>query len=253
MPSKPRGSNALNKEALSDSGLPLYLRLARHLMDLIESNHFGADGALPAERDLAAHFEVSRVTVRKALQVLGHKGLLDKRQGAGTFVRNNPRVEQKLSTLTSFSEDMVSRRLTAGSRWLDRSIGRATPEETLNLGISPGTTVSRLHRLRLADGVPMAIELSVLPARFLPEPGLVIGSLYEHLRQVGFVPHRALQRLKAARARHDEAKLLSLEEGAPILYIERRTMLEDGTPLEFVRSQYRGDIYDFVVELNLNP
>jgi Transcriptional regulators len=248
----PTAHAPLDREALPAPGLPLYLRLARHLHTLIDANTIGNDGILPPERDLANRFGLSRVTVRKALQELESQGLLDIRHGAGSFIRHNPRVEQKLSTLTGFSEDMVSRGMVASARWISRSTGQATPEEALSLDLSPGSMVSRLKRLRLANGVPMALEHSVLPARYLPDPMQLDGSLYEYLRQNGIAPFRALQRLKAALAENQEAALLELKSGSPVLYIERRTTLENGAPLEFVKSHYRGDVYDFIVELNLN-
>lgn len=230
--------------------LPLYLQLARRLRGMIADGQ--GDGALPSERELAERFGVSRVTVRKALRELIAEGLLHQRQGAGTFVNRSPHVEQRLSALTSFSEDMQSRGMEAGSRWLSRTVAVATPEEAMALGLPPGAKVARLHRLRLAGGVPMALELATLPLRFLPNPQEVTGSLYAVLRQNGFPPHRALQRLTALCLTPDQAALLDVPEGTAALYIERRTMLEDGTPLELVRSQYRGGVYDFVVELNLS-
>lgn len=250
------GVEALDRDALSSElPLPLYLQLARYLRGQIISGRFGHRDALPGERELAERFSVSRVTVRKALKELLDEGLLQQRQGAGTFVNRsanpNPYVEQRLSTLTSFSEDMGSRGFSVGSVWLNRTMSVATPEETLALGLSPGSTVSRLQRLRTANGIPMAVELSVLPTRFLPSPDEVQGSLYETLRRRGFTPYRALQRLSAVKLTAEQAEQLDVPEGAAALYIERRTMLEEGTPLEFVRSQYRGDSYDFIVELNL--
>ncbi|WNG45937.1 GntR family transcriptional regulator [Archangium minus] len=254
MSSHPSGADDLDGQALSsDLPLPLYLQLARYLRGQIVSGKFGHRDALPGERELAERFSVSRVTVRKALKELLDEGLLEQRQGAGTFVNRgqNPYVEQRLSTLTGFSEDMGSRGLVAGSVWLNRKVAVATPEEALALGLSPGATVCRLQRLRTANGAAMALELSVLPTRFLPDPSEVKGSLYETLRNRGFTPYRALQRLSAIQLPADQAEQLGVPEGAAALYIERRTMLEDGTPLEFVRSQYRGDSYDFIVELNL--
>jgi GntR family transcriptional regulator len=97
----------------------------------------------------------------------------------------------------------------------------------------------------------MALELAVIPTRFLPDPSEVQGSLYDTLRRRGYTPHRALQRLTAVKLTAEFAEQLGVPEGAAALYIERRTLLEDGTPLEFVRSHYRGDAYDFIVELNL--
>lgn len=252
MPTAAAAAAPFDPGALSDSlPLPLYLQLARHLRDLIVTGRLADQDALPGERELAEAFGVSRVTVRKALRELIAEGLLRQRQGAGTFVNRSPHVEQRLSALTSFTEDIGARGFMPGSAWLNRSVAVATPEEAMALGLRPGAEVARLHRLRLADGTPLAIELSALPTRFLPDPSVVQGSLYETLRGRGFPPFRALQRLSAIRLPADQAALLQVPDGAPALYIERRTFLEDGTPLEFVRSHYRGDAYDFVVELSL--
>src|SRR3954454_745334 len=242
----------LDKDELSSElPLPLYLQLARYLRNFIVPGKLGHRDALPSERQLSQRFAVSRVTVRKALRELSEEGLLEQIQGAGTFVNRAPHVEQRLSTLTSFSEDMASRGLVAGSRWLHRTVSVATPEEALALGLSPGATLSRMQRLRTANGAPMALELAAIPTVFLPDPEAVEGSLYDALRARGYSPFRALQRLTAVRLTTDQAAQLGLAEGAAALYVERRTMLEDGTPLEFVRSQYRGDAYDFIVELSL--
>ncbi|MDR3438263.1 GntR family transcriptional regulator [Telmatospirillum sp.] len=241
-----------DKSALSsDSPLPLYLQLARHLRRLMQEGRLDALGALPSERDLAESFGVSRVTVRKALHQLTGEGLLSQRQGAGTFITPAPHVEQRLSMLTSFTDDMQSRGLTAGSRWLEYSVAVATPEEALALDLSPGTTVSRLYRQRLADEVPVAVELAVIPTSFLPDPSIVTGSLYEKLEELGYPPFRALQLLRAVILPPELAPLLDIKAGSAALYIERRTLLESGRPVEFVRSHYRGDIYDFLVELSL--
>jgi GntR family transcriptional regulator len=236
----------------SGDALPLYLQLARHLRRNIVDGTLAETEALPSERDLAERFGVSRVTVRKALHELSREGLLSPRQGAGTFVSAPPHVEQRLSALTSFSEDMASRGLRSDSRWIARAVGVASSDEVLALGLTPGERVCRLHRLRLADGLPMAEELAVVPTRYLPHPGAVGASLYDALRERGFPPHRALQRLKAIQLSVERAALLEAPVGSPALYIERRTLLRDGAPLEFVRSHYRGDAYDFVVELSLS-
>jgi GntR family transcriptional regulator len=241
-----------DKDVLSSElSLPLYLQLARYVRGLIVGGKLGHRDALPSERELAERFEVSRVTVRKALRELSEEGLLEQIQGAGTFVNRAPHVEQRLSTLTSFSEDMASRGLVAGSLWLHKTVTVATPEEALALGLSPGATVSRMQRLRTANGAPMALELAAIPTVFLPDPQSIEGSLYDTLRARGFTPYRALQRLTAIRLTAEQAVQLGVAEGSAALYVERRTMLDDGTPLEFVRSQYRGDAYDFIVELSL--
>src|SRR5690242_20982165 len=123
------------------SSLPLYQQLQRALRQAIESRVLNPDDALPAERDLARDFKVSRITVRKALDGLVDEGLLMRRQGSGTFVC--ARVEKNFSKLTSFSEDMRARGRTPRSAWLRKSTGTVTPEEALTLRASPGTPVFR--------------------------------------------------------------------------------------------------------------
>jgi GntR family transcriptional regulator len=204
--------------------------------------------ALPPERDLAADFAVSRITVRKALDALVADGLLIRKQGAGTFVIG--RVEKQFAKLTSFSEDMAARGQTPRSQWLLRASGTVTPEESLTLGLSPGAPVYRFHRIRFADELPMAIEYSTIPGFGLVSETAVEDSLYVALQAAGNRPTRALQRLRAVLFDEQRAQLLGVEPGAPGLYIERRSFLDDGRVIEATQSWYRGDAYDFVAELN---
>ncbi len=215
----------------------------------MEQGAINPGDALPSERDLAAELGVSRVTVRKALRRLVEEGLLIQQRGAGTFVAS--RVDQPLSKLTSFTEDVSSRGMSPGVTWLDRSTGTAMPEEALALNLSPGAKVSRLYRIRLANGNPMCVEQATLPRHMLPDPTVVETSLYATLAKLGRHPVRALQRLRAELLNMEHARLLQVAPGTPCLYIERRSFLAEGHPVEFVRSHYRGDSYDFIAELRL--
>ena len=118
---------------------------------------------------------------------------------------------------------------------------------TLGLGIDE--LVLRFARVRTADGEPLAIERAVVPARFLESPDAVGTSLYAALEAQGHRPVRGLQRIQAGLATPEEARLLSIAPHAAILRIERRSFLPDGSPVEFTRSAYRGDRYDFVTEV----
>jgi len=227
---------------------PLYQQLQRALRDAIAGNRLAADEALPPERDMAEEFGVSRITVRKALDALVAEGLLNRRQGAGTFVA--ARVEKNFSKLSSFTEDMISRGRRPESVWLSRSAGTVTPEESLTLGLSPGAQIYRFNRIRYADGSPMALEYSTVPGFSLPSENAVEESLYEALDKHGSRPARALQRLRAVLFTAERARLLGVPDGSPGLLIERRGFLRDGRPVEFTQSYYRGDAYDFVAELN---
>ncbi|PTD26269.1 GntR family transcriptional regulator [Sphingomonas fennica] len=227
---------------------PLYQRLQDALRGAIEQQLLKPQQALPPERDLASDFAVSRITVRKALDGLVAEGLLNRRQGAGTFVAG--RVEKQFSKLSSFSEDMATRGRTPSSKWLSRSEGAVTPDESLTLGLSPGTRVYRFARIRYADDLAMALEYSTIAGYGLPSLDTVGVSLYSALDETGNRPVRALQRLRAVLFDAERAALLGMEAGAPGLFIERRGFLEDGRAIEMTHSWYRGDAYDFVAELN---
>lgn len=227
---------------------PLYRRLHDALRSAIESSVLRPQDALPAERELAADFGVSRITVRKALDALVADGLLMRKHGAGTFVTG--RVEKQFAKLTSFSEDMTARGQTPRSEWLLRASGAVTPEESLTLGLSPGAPVYRFHRIRFADDLPMAVEYSTIPGFGLAGADAVGDSLYAALQSAGNRPTRALQRLRAVLFDDERAQLLGVPSGAPGLYIERRSFLDDGRVIEATESWYRGDAYDFVAELN---
>ena len=229
-------------------GAPLYLQLQRALRRAIDQHILGPEDALPAERELAADFEVSRITVRKALDGLVAEGLLVRRQGSGNFV--SARVEKNFSKLTSFSEDMRARGRVPRSQWLKRTTGTVTPEEALTLRLSPGTPVFRFLRIRLADDLPMAIESATILAAALRAPSDVEASLYEALERSGYRPVRALQRLRAVLLTDEQATLLKAKAGDAGLLVERLGSLPDGRAVEFSQSWYRGDTYDFVAELS---
>lgn len=238
----------------ANQAAPLYLRIKKLVTDAIAAGALRQGDALPSERDIAGRLDVSRVTIRKAFAELVGDGVLVQRRGSGTFVGSSgQRIEQPLSRLTSFTEDMKLRGLTTESTWIERSVGLPTPEEALRLSISPADRVCRFHRLRRANDMPLAIELAAVPQRFLDDPMTVDASLYAALESRGLRPVRALQRLHAIALSPQQAKLLELPNGSPALFIERVSYLADGRTVEFTKSHYRGDAYDFVAELSLAP
>jgi len=230
------------------SAQPLYQQLQRALRGAIENRIIAPDDALPPERDLAEMLNVSRITVRKAIDDLVEDGLLIRKQGSGTFVSN--RVEKNFAKLTSFSEDMRARGREPRSVWMNRAEGTVTPEESLTLRSSPGTPVFRFHRIRYADDAPMAIEYATVLASCLPSLDAVENSLYEALERTSNRPVRALQRLRAVLLSGEQAKLLKAQPGEAGLLVARVGYLKDGRAVEFSQSYYRGEIYDFVAELS---
>ncbi|QXI29601.1 GntR family transcriptional regulator [Pseudomonas vanderleydeniana] len=226
---------------------PLYLQLARNLEAAIHAGQWKAEQALPSERNLSEWLGISRVTSRKALEVLLEQGLIRRNQGSGTFI--TPRLEQPLSRLSSFSEMLRSKGFVPGSQWLERHITLPSHEELIRLALSPSAQVARLKRLRKADNTVMAIEMSTLPASLLPEPEKVGDSLYEYLDGIGRPVVRALQHIRAINASPEFAALVGIEPGTAMLLMTRVGYLEDNTPIELTDTYCRDDYYDFVAEL----
>ncbi|MEW9614948.1 GntR family transcriptional regulator [Shinella sp. S4-D37] len=234
-------------ELSAPSAEPLYRRLEAALKQAVAAAHIKRGAVIPSERVLSQALGLSRVTVRKAIDGLTSDGILERRQGAKTVVSS--RLEKSLATMTSFSEDMRSRELNPGCVWISRETSRPSPVEMMALGISGSERVVRLRRLRTADGVPIAVETATLPARFVPEPQAIGDSLYDYLEITGALPVRALQRMQARPATPEERRLLAAPDDASLLIMERRCFLADGQIVEFTQTKYRGDVYDFVIEL----
>ncbi|WP_299685889.1 GntR family transcriptional regulator [uncultured Tateyamaria sp.] len=236
---------------LPDGG-PRYMQLRRRLSEGVDQGLLKAGSSLPPEREIATITDLSRVTVRKAIQALAEDGIIVQKQGSGSFVASDtPQIEQSLSRLTSFSEDMSRRGMASASIWLERGIFMPSPDEVLALALTPDASVSRIARLRTADDKPMAIERASLSTDVLPNPLLVETSLYDVLDKSGFRPVRALQKISAINLQEDNATLLGVDVGTAGLRIERTSYHADGRVVEFTQSIYRGDAYNFVAELRL--
>ena len=237
---------------LSTTGGPRYLQLRRRIAEGIAEGILPPNSPLPPERELASLTGLSRVTVRKATQAMVEDGLITQRQGSGSFVAPaSKRVEQSLSRLTSFTEDMARRGFQSVSKWLERGVFLPSPEEVVALALGPNDSVARIARLRMADDKPMAIERAALPMDILPNPVEVTTSLYDVLEKSGNRPVRAQQKISAINLESKEADLLQVAEGTAGLRIQRISYLGNGRVAELTRSIYRGDAYDFVAELRL--
>lgn len=238
----------------SISATPVYVQVAQGLASRIEGGALEGGTALPAERDLAIALGVSRVTVRQALALLAQQGLLTRRHGSGTFVNPTAALAARpLGLLTGFTDDVRSRGQLPGARVLSFERARPSPQEAMTLALSPTAQVYHLRRLRTADGEPLAVEESTLPAAGVGP--LAVGdvtdtSLYALLADRGLSPVRAVRHLRAVNADAQQAGWLGIAPGAALLATERVSWTADGRPVEHARAYYRGDRYDFVMELH---
>lgn len=207
---------------------------------------------LPSEAQLCAEFGVSRMTARAAVQRLVQDGLVYRVPGRGTFVAA-PRANRTAGHILSFSDEMRRKGRVATSRVVEKRRRRATGDEERRLGVDD---VVVLRRVRLADGKPLALERAVFPAERVSEAleaNLERESLFEALVAAGLVPTSGSAALAAEAATPEDARLLRVRRGAPLLVERRLIHDQDGKPLEWTESRYVGARYgidvDFDVEL----
>jgi GntR family transcriptional regulator len=226
-------------------------RVRHHLLDMIESG-LGPHDRLPTERELAEKLGVSRLTLRRVLDDLAAENRIYRIQGSGTFVR--PERISKSMELTSFSEDMRSRGMAPGS--LDISVSEETAGAKLAavLELTPGSPVVSIRRVRTADGTPMCVERSQLPADLVP--GLtakdVSGSLYDVLAgRYGIQIDRADQSVRATVLDPDDAGRLGVPAYSAAFEVDRLAVDNRSRPVEHAMSLYRGDRYSYELSVTV--
>lgn len=233
---------------IDDGPRPKHVQLSDVLAELA-THELGPDTAIPSERELMATYDVSRATVRKAIDSLVAGGLLHRIQGKGTFVAQ-PRVESSLH-LASFSEDMRSRGLAPSTRLMRVDEERPPAEVAQALRLGPNGTAWRIDRVRLADGRPMAIEQGWYPRSLFPDLDTedLAGSLYTlFASRYGVVIDTAEQTLWGEAAAGTTARRLEAAVHTPLL-VFRRVSSAAGRRVEYVVSRYRGDRYQLHMTL----
>ncbi|MBC2932858.1 GntR family transcriptional regulator [Nocardioides sp. zg-1228] len=237
---------------IDDGPRPKHAQLSDVLADLA-TRELGPDTAIPSERELMATYDVSRATVRRAIESLVAGGLLRRIQGKGTFVAA-PRVESHLH-LASFSEDMRRRGLVPSTRLMLVDEERPPGDVVGSLQLGERGTAWRIDRVRLADGRPMAIEQGWYPTDLLPglDTADLTGSLYTlFAERYGLVIDNAEQTVWGESAEGATARRLEAPVHTPLL-VFRRVSSAAGRPVEHVVSRYRGDHYQVHMSLRADP
>lgn len=234
-----------------NSPIPIYYQLEELIKDLIEKGELKPGDAIPPEREYAEKYQISRMTVRQAFTQLVNDGYLHRIQGKGTFVAER-KFEQPLHGLTSFTEDMKARGLKPGSQLIHFEIIPATTQIANQLSIQEYGPVYEIKRIRLADDVPMALETNYISANLIKglTEQIVNQSLYAYIEdELNYRIDYASQVIESSVANQIEAQHLKIKKGSPVLLIQRNTFLQDGTPVEFVKSSYRADRYKFMIQM----
>jgi len=242
----------INDRVSRQSKSPLYEQIYLLLRNKISDGQLRPGDLLPSEPELVEQYQVSRATVRQALEELASDGLIQRKQGLGTFV-SPPKVEQGLLRIVSFTEDMQRRGLEPGTKLISAELVPASESLARHLEVPVKEPLARIERLRLADGEPMSLETSYLVHRYCP--GILEQDYTRHsLRNMLEINYNlrfsnAHQTIRAITAPKEIAKALSVEKDAALLYIERISCTEFKVPIEFLRLFHRGDRYMLQGEL----
>jgi GntR family transcriptional regulator len=247
MPSVATGAQASrNIDIDKSSPDPIYLQIAAAIKHLLQTGAIPAGSALPPEQILAKRFGVSRMTMRQANDVLEREGLIERQRGRGTFAVQNRLVKQEQET-RSFSEEIRRRGGVPSSRLLSFKTTEASSALAVEFGITPGDPVYLIERVRLADGVPMALESVQITAHRCPNLerfNIVDYSLYQIFEEhYGIELARSEEEISAVVPRKIHRKTLDLPPKVAVLLVKRRTYTSDGKLFELASDAYRGDLY----------
>jgi GntR family transcriptional regulator len=229
---------------------PLYLQISDHIRADIESGKLVPGDRIMSERELMEGFEVSRNTAQQAINELERNGLVSRIQGKGTFVTEH-KVSYGLQRLSSFTEEMLRKGVTPSAKVLSIRREHPTPILCNRLKLRAEDWVYRLERLRLGDGQPMAYQVSYVPlylVQGLEQFDFSSQSLFDVMEQnYNLCLSWQEQVISPVIARSEEAELLSIPVGMPLLMADGVAYLEDDTPAESKRILYRSDLYEFTV------
>lgn len=229
--------------------IPLYFQVEQRLEEAILDGRLPAGARLENEIALGERLNLSRPTIRRAIQDLVDKGLLVRRRGIGTQVVHG-RVTRGVE-LTSLFDDLATTGQKPTTQLLYHAIDTANEVVAERLGVAVGSKVLHIRRLRVADGVPVAVLENWLPEQFtdITEADLLSMGLYELLRSRGIAIRVAKQKIGARSSSASDAQLLDIDRGSALLTMERAAFDNSGHGVEFGSHFYRPDLYSFEVTL----
>lgn len=236
----------LRQQFSQAAAAPRYIQLANSLEIAIKQRVLGVGDFLPPERMLAEALDLSRVTVSKAMRLLEEKALVSRQQGIGTRVAMH--IGYSLNQDNGFTAQVLRSGSSVSNQWLLHSCIKAPCEVAKALELASDSIVVKLRRLRLMDGNPVSLETTYIPTRFLPDPEELEHSLYALWKSRGIVPEGRHFLLKAVASSDENASLLNVQSGTPLLRIVQTSRNAQGEVLEFSETLCRSDVYEFEVK-----
>lgn len=244
----------MNSDINKNSIIPIYYQMIQFIKSQLENHVWNEDDMIPSERELCEKYEISRMTVRQAIESLVHEGILYRKRGIGTFV-SQQKIDQVLVKPTNFTTDMLNIGMKPSSKILECKVVPA-PEDTARLlEIGAGEEIIELYRLRLANDKPMAIEQAYIVfglAKNILKTNMTNKSLYAMLREECSLDIAlAKQTIQIAFSDQEYSGILDVKLDSPVFLMDRVDYLSDKRPIEYVKSYYRADRFKFTVELKL--
>jgi GntR family transcriptional regulator len=243
----------MNERINFDSYIPYYIQLMAILKEKVQTGIWVPGDQIPGEQELCALYQVSRTVVRQALRELELEGVINRRKGKGTFI-SLPKISEGLvQKLTGFYQDMVERGLKPVTKVLHQNVTPANDKVARFLDILPGEQVIDILRLRFVNNEPIQLVTTYIPFKICPALAtvdLTDRSLYEFLEtECGVLLAKGRRYIEAVLANENEAELLGIERGAPLLMLDSISFSESGQPIEYYHALHRGDRSRFEVEL----
>lgn len=226
---------------------PMYIKIHNQLRRDIENHVYQVGDRIPAERQLAEQFKVSRMTLRQAIKTLEEEGILERRLGSGTYVASQ-KVQEKMSGIMSFTEITRANGQTPSSKLVSYKITQPSLSEKERLALEGSDKVLRMERIRYADQVPICHEIVTVPEDLIAPfaKDAVSSHLYHTLeKQGGYQIGDATEYISAAVANEQEARLLNCRRGEALITRRQVTKLADGRPFEYTRASYVGERFEF--------
>ena len=229
---------------------PMYIKIHNQIKRDIENKKYRVGERIPAERQLASKFNVSRMTLRQAIKTLEDEGILERRLGSGTYV-SSQKVQEKMSGIMSFTDITRSNGQVPSSKLLSYRITKPSLSEKEKLKIQDTDNVLRMERVRFADNVPICYEVATIPyelvSRFSKDE--ISSSLYQTLEEKGgYKIGSVVENIGAAVANENEARLLKAKKGEALITRRQVTELASGQPFEYTRARYVAERFEFTFE-----
>jgi len=234
-------------------GIPRHTQISRWLRQQIQEGVYEVDEKLPSENELCQKFDVSRLTVRKALQTLENEQMIYRSQGLGSFVQDS-RPQQSFVELTDFVEDMRRAGMEASSNVIDFEVTKPPKKVSSIMNLESSGNAVRLDRLRLGDGQPIALDVTWLPmfyGQLLEDHDLEEETIYGILEQDYDIPvEKGHYRIEAANADDSLAEHLGVEIDEALLLIDRLSLTIGDKPIYYQKRYYRSDriVYGLTAE-----